>query len=423
MMKARTWALLAAATLPVAACHGVFDVESPGRIKEIDLNTKDAIPGIVTGMSYDVARALNNSSEALSLLSVELWHGGSYNWGDVPRGIVQPEDINGTWEAMFRPRYTTVTGINRIKSLLTADEFNKSFYVARAYALAGFANRHLGENVCKTISPTTGAPESNTAEFDRGIENFNNAITVGTAVKATGSKAADTVLWAAYAGRATLKAWKGDWSGAANDAALVPPTFAYTAPLMVDGLSNTLAYETHTRYEYTVWSTEFEMHPGDTRAPWHVQLNSQGKVAVGANGSTPMYQQDKYASLGDNIPITKGTEMLVLRAEAALRQSTPDIAGAYALMNQERALSNMSPLTVATTIEQAWADLHFERMAVTFLEGRHLWDERRWFAESGPAHYDLPKSQGDPTASLANRAQCIPISQDEIRSNPNVPKP
>jgi hypothetical protein len=418
MRNARNWVwTLAVAGLPLVGCHGLFDVESPGRIADADLNTKDAIPGIVTGMSYDVARALDNSEEAISLLSVELWHGGSYNWGDLPRGIVKPEDVNTTWEAMFRPRYTTAAGIARIKNLLSASEFAASGDVARAYLLGGFANRHIGENVCQTINPSSGAPESNTAEFDRGIENFNNAITIGTAAGAT------AVVNAAYGGRASLKAWKGDWAGAAADAAKVPVSFVYTAALMPDGESNTLAYETHSRYEYTVWSTEFESHPGDTRAPWHVVYAANGKIAVGANGSTPMYQQDKYATLGDNIPLTKGTEMLVLRAEAALRQSPPDITGAYTLLNQERAQSSMAPLTPSTDINQAWADLHFERMAVTFLEGRHLWDERRWFAESGPAHYDLPKSQGDPNASLANRARCIPISQTELQSNPNIPKP
>src|SRR5689334_10559133 len=239
MMKARNWVWIAIiAAFPLAGCHGLLDVESPGRIADADLNTKDAIPGIVTGMSYDLARALNNSEEAISLLSVELYHGGSYNWGNVPEGKVKPEDVNGTWEAMFRPRYTTVAGIARIKGLLTADEFSTSSEVARAYALAGFANRHIGENVCQTINPTTGAPEANTAEFDRGIENFNNAITIAQAAGAT------DVLNAAYAGRATLKAWKGDWAGAVVDAAKVPDNFVYTAALMADGLSNTLAYET-----------------------------------------------------------------------------------------------------------------------------------------------------------------------------------
>lgn len=416
MRIARQWRwLVMVGLMPLAACHGLFDVESPGRIKDADLNTKDALEGIVTGMSYDVARALNNSEEAISLLSVELFHGGSYNWAEIPRGVVRPEDVNGTWEAMFRPRYTTVAGVDRMKALLTADEFAKSALVARAYALAGFANRHIGENVCETINPVTGVPEPNTVEFDRGIANFTQAITIGSAAGAT------DIVNAAYGGRASLKAWKGDWTGAATDAAHVPASFVYIAPLMTDGLQNTLSYETHDRYEYTVWSTEAANHFGDPRIPWDTAYAKNGKIAVGANGATPMYQQEKYDALGADIPLTKGTEMLVLRAEAALRQSTPDISGAYALMNQERAVYGMAPLPVATSLAKAWSDLHWEREAVTWLEGRHLWDERRWFAETGPAHYDIPPTIGDPTATLANRQLCIPISQNEAMSNPNVP--
>jgi hypothetical protein len=418
MMKARNWVWIAAiAAFPLAGCHGLLDVESPGRIADADLNTKDAIPGIITGMSYDLARSINGSEEAISLLSVELFHGGSYNWGDVPLGDVKPEDVNGTWEAMFRPRYTTVAGIARIKGLLPANEFSTSADVARAYMLAGFANRHIGENVCQTINPTSGVAESNTAEFDRGLENFNNAITIGTAAGAT------AIVNGANAGKATLEAWKGNWAAAVTAAAKVPDTFVLTASLMTDGLSNTLSYETHDRFEYTLWSTEFETHPNDTRAPWHIEYADNGSVAVGANGSTPMYQQDKYAALGDNIPVTKGTEMLVLRAEAALRQSPPDISGAYTLMNQERAVASMPALTPSTDINQAWKDLHFERMAVTFLEGRHLWDERRWFAETGPAHYDIAQLEGTGNWSLATRDKCIPISKTELQANPNLPKP
>jgi len=62
MNKARNWIwLVATAMMPLAGCHGLLDVQSPGRIADADLNTKDAIPGIVTGMSYDLARSFNNS--------------------------------------------------------------------------------------------------------------------------------------------------------------------------------------------------------------------------------------------------------------------------------------------------------------------------------------------------------------------------
>jgi hypothetical protein len=110
--------------------------------------------------------------------------------------------------------------------------------------------------------------------------------------------------------------------------------------------------------------------------------------------------------------MVKGTEMLLLRAEAALRASTPDIAGAYTLMNQARAVApyNMAALPVAPDAATAWKDLHYERSATLWLEGRHLWDASRWFNETGPSHSE----------AMAGRDQCLPVSLSEINSNSNL---
>jgi hypothetical protein len=252
-----------------------------------------------------------------------------------------------------------------------------------------------------------GAPQPNAVEFDRGIVAFTNAITIGTAANAT------EIVNAARAGRASLRAWKGDWTGAVADAALVPVGFEYDAALMTagytEGSGNDLAYETHDRFEYSVWSTEFANHYGDPRIPWDTVYKSDHTIARGANGATPVFRQNKYVEIGDDIPLVKGTEMLVLRAEAALRNN--DITGAYTLMNQARAFYTMAPLPVATTLAQAWADLRYERGATLWLETRRFWDQRRWFAETGPAHSDF----------LLNRDKCIPISKDEKAANPNIP--
>jgi hypothetical protein len=137
--------------------------------------------------------------------------------------------------------------------------------------------------------------------------------------------------------------------------------------------------------------------------------NGDGSVATGANGSTPMYQQQKYEDNGSDIPLVKGTEMLALRAEAALRSD--DINGAMTLLNQARAAAGMSDLATPGTLTEAWAILHAERGAITWLEDRRFWDERRWFAESGPPHFDF----------LNGRDKCIPISKTEKDSNPNIP--
>lgn len=407
MKTTRRWLSVAAlaALLPLASCKNFLDVESPGRIPDKSLDNPDPhnIASLVTGMSYNVARAMNNSAEALSMAAGELWHGGSYNWGDVPRGIITPEDVNGTWSAMMQAQWVAESGIERIKSVLPAADFNASAQVARAYLLAGFANRLIGENTCLTVI-NGGAPQPNDVEFDRGIDNFTQAIAIGTTAKAT------DIVNAAYGGRASLKAWKGDWAGAVADAQKVPPEFVYYAVLMTEGLQNTLAYETHDRFEYTVFSTEFATRSKtDPRAPWDTVKLASGRVATGANGSTPMFQQRKYNNLGDDMPLVKGTEMLVLRAEAALRNN--DIPGAYALLNQARAVYKMPALTPAADLATAWRTLEAERGATVWLENRRLWDLRRWYKETGPAHNDF----------LNGRDKAIPISEDERKSNKNVP--
>lgn len=404
MTRYRNGAVLALSLMLALSACDIFDVESPGRIADDDLNDPDAAPGIVTGMSYDVAGATNSLNDLTALAAGELFHGGSYDWADIPRGIILPEDVNGTWGSLMQARYVTTSGVVRLQGMFTPEEFAKHPLVARAYLLGGFANRMVGENVCESVVEGGGA-QPNTVEFENGITAFTNAIQIGTAA---GSGSSDVVN-AAYAGRASLKAWMGDWAGAVSDAQQVPIGFVYEASLMTDGLSNTLAYETHDRFEYTAFDTEFGEHPNDTRAPWDTVYYEDGSIANGANGQTPMFQQQKYTGGGDNIPLVKGTEMLILRAEAALRNN--DIPGAFALINQERAHDGMPDLPIPGSLAEAWTTLHFERGAVTWLENRRLWDLRRWFAESGPAHHDF----------MSGRDSCIPISEEEINSNPNIP--
>lgn len=397
-------AALLVALIPLAGCGDIFETEAPGRIADEDLDNHAAIPGIVVGMSYDLAQSIDGLLEAwVPLAAGELFHGGSYDWDAVPTGTILPEDVDGIWGTMQQARWVAEAGIERIRNILSTDEgaFETSPFVARAYLLAGFANRTLGENVCETAIDG-GGREPNTVHFERAIEQFTQAIQIG---EASGS---DDVVTAAYGGRASARAWLGDWAGAVQDAQQVPLGFSYDSKLSADGESNQIAYETHDRFEYTVYNTEWEDRPGDPRAPWIIVLEDDGSVAVGANGSTLHYQQKKYTSTEDDVHLTKGTEMLVLRAEAALRNN--DIPGAFVLLNQARAYYEMAPLTPPATAAEAWRILHIERGATTWLEDRRLWDLRRWFEETGPAHHDF----------LADRDRCIPISEEELNTNENL---
>ena len=386
--------------LPAAGCGDLLKVESPGRIADDDLQTPDAIPGMVAGMKYDLSQAVDGMSEFLFLASVELFHGGSYSWADIPRGVWTEEDIGTEWSSPQQARWVAETGIARMESLLAPEQFAKSGYVAQAYVYAGFANRMLGDNMCSSV--IDGGPEvDHTEHYERAIEQFSQAITIG------GAAGSSDLVNAAYAGRAHAKFMMGDLAGAAADAAQVPAAFVYDAVIDTE-LGNTTTYETHNRFEYSVWGTYMEAHPDDPRAPWAILYDAAGQVRRGANGSTPHYQQQKYEQISSNIALTKGTEMLLLRAEVALKAS--DIPGAYARMNEARAVYGMDPLPEAADLTAAWAELRFERGATLWLENRRFSDLRRWYEETGPAH--APELEG--------RGKCLQISRAERLSNPNL---
>jgi hypothetical protein len=82
-----------------------------------------------------------------------------------------------------------------------------------------------------------------------------------------------------------------------------------------------------------------------------------------------------------------------------------------ALINQQRAFYGIGlPLLTATTEAEAWPILQKERAAVLWMEGRRLWDLRRWNAEPVPIKDTF----------LDARDKCIPVSENEEQSNPNV---
>jgi hypothetical protein len=131
-------------------------------------------------------------------------------------------------------------------------------------------------------------------------------------------------------------------------------------------------------------------------------------ITKGQDGKTNFFRQTKYKDLGASVPLVKGTEMLVLRAEAALRSG--DIAGMTALLNTSRAqYAGLTPLTAPATTAAAWTLLQRERGAVVWLEARALWDMRRWFAEGT-------------NTFLNGRNKCVPVSDNEYASNANLRK-
>ncbi len=394
-------ALLVAAALLLAACD--LRVTNPGPLPDEALNVPSAMPGLVTGMSADLSVAMQDMAMSVSLMADELKHSGNYaDENFYAAGEIPPDAVTGEWAEMHDARWVAEHGIQRLQTVLGSD-FAGSTLATRAYIYMGFSNRLLGENVCNAV--IDGGPgQDYKVHFQRADSAFTQALALAQAQNDANLKNV------ALAGRASVRADLGDWAAAAADAQQVPTNLVYNAIFSLNTAreNNNLAYETSNRREFSVWGTQWATNPNkDPRVRWDTVKTSSGKLQVGQDGKTIFFQQKKYPTLDANIPLAKGTEMLLIRAEAALR--TSDVAGAVALMNQERAAYSLTPITAATAAE-AWPALAKERGAVLWLETRRFYDLRRWNAESGPMH----------NAFLDGRDKCIPISVNEQASNPNL---
>src|SRR5919197_585743 len=215
-----TMKVLALASLGAAGvlgCHGFLDVQNPGPIEDAALYSPEAVPPLVTGMSADLSNILSDIVRITGIASDELGHGGSYTHeGLWVRGIIRPEDVNDLRARMQRIRYEAESGVERMKKI-TGYPYDTDANAARANLFGGFANRMLGESVCQGVI-NSGPVQSDTTYFQRAEAEFTEAIRIASV-----AKSATDILAAAYGGRASVRAWQGNWAGAVAYAAQVPP--------------------------------------------------------------------------------------------------------------------------------------------------------------------------------------------------------
>lgn len=380
-------ALVLSGGILAAACD--FGVTNPGRIDDDALNTKQALQTLVVGMGADLSVVNDNIGYFMGIASRDIWHSGAFEAEFFMQdGLIEPRHVNGLWSDMHTARWVAEHGIDRLKEVL-GDEADGSALVTEAHVWAGYSNRLLGENVCVAIIDG-GAPQDRSVHFQRAEQYFSTAITMAQAQGNT------TLLNAAYAGRAQVRLDQAKYAEAAQDAARVPDDFRFEAKYSDNSSRewNWLANESHKRRYFTVWGTWAAEIKGDPRVPW------VDEGVYGIDGKSPFYRQDKYPEWFSDMDLSAGDEMRLIEAEALLRAG--NVAGAVARINALRTAAGVAPVT-ATTTEQAWTALRTERNIVLWMEGRHLWDLSR---------FDDP--------FLSNRSKCIPVSQNEAATNPNV---
>jgi hypothetical protein len=379
------------AAVVLSACD--LGVTNPGRIEDDALNNPGAMGPLVTGMAGDFATIYDDLAYFMGIVSGEITHSGAFEAEQfMQRGEIEPRHVNDLWGQMHRARWVAEQGVERLKTVL-GDGYSISVLAAEANMWAGFANRMLGEHMCVAVIDG-GAPQDHAEHFRRAEAWFTDALAVAQALESADT----TLLQASRAGRAQVRAALGDWAGASSDAQLVPSSFRYDALYAIaDSRENNWLYnESFRRHYYSVYNTlASQLNNTDSRMPF-TDLDRNG-----ADGRTPMLQQRKYLSLGAPMAIAEGDEIRLIEAEALLRLGG-DVTGAMNLINAVRTAAGV-PTKSASTVDEAMAALRTERDIVLWLEARHLWDLRRFY---------------DPF--LNGRDDCIPPSENEANTNPNL---
>jgi len=449
------------AAVALSACD--TSVTNPGPTPDSFLDSLVSHQAVVNGAQRALADAIDQVYYWGGAIAFELNPTGtSGSFGIDTRiqiGQFDP-NLSGDWDNVAQARWTAENAMERFETALPnipgAPSAASYEPIADAALLAGYANRILGENFCQAVFDG-GAPVSNLDAFTRAEGHFTKAIQVG------GAAGNQAIVDAAYAGRASVRAdlatyGQASWSDAVADAGQITDnTFTYQMPYFdieqaqfnyIEFANGNEPYRAHTQ-----WHSFFEFYYArttDPRVPY-APLDPNNPVGEGRvdrfGGQVPWLPQMKYDRKDSPINLSSGWEMRLIEAEAALATSG-DFATVNAIINNRRSALNAGgasiPLAAATTVAEGWVELKLERQLELWLEGRRMWDLRRWSDNNvgggladvmdgvwedpdgnpGDAGYDPANGNETRIETMTSpvvRELCYPIGQDERQTNPKVP--
>ena len=433
--------ILSVMLLALSACD--FTVTNPGPVQDEFLDDNAANEAIVNGAGRMLAEALNWVGYTGAALAREVTPSGSIGtFGITVRqrnGFLDANETNTHWNFAQRARSVSEQGVERLRQNLGGD-FGSSELAAEILLWAAYANRLIGENFCCTVIDG-GAPQAGSASFERAEGQFTEALAIASAAGAT-----DLTI-AAQAGRASVRLWQNNWSGAAADAqevlARAGSAWSYDMPYF------NIDTEQYNRIYYagsgdgpyrahSVWHSPYEdnyTEEGDPRTPFSSNPDIPNGDAAVDGESIPWYFQLKHDNREAPIRLSSSQEMRLIMAEDALVNNS-DIDAALTPINrirQDIVVNDETGETLAavaaSTPEEAWTVLKRERGIELWLEGRRLGDVRRWEEAGRPGAYNFweihdwkgpDDGSGANTRPFDSRDLSFPIAQDEIDTNPNV---
>jgi hypothetical protein len=437
-------ALAALAMILAAGCSTdeVLSVQDPDVVRPGSLNDPANLPVLLTSAYAEVLAGYNGGTfEGIvnysGLLADEFIQTESFPTRfevDTRNMLVGNTSLRDIFRELSRGRAAAERAARKYVELEQPNALGR----AEALMLAGFAYVFFGENYCSGVpfstlnddeSITYGAPQTTQEIFGIAVAKFDTAITVATAVGATGAR----IVTASRIGRGRALLDLARFADAATAVAGIPADFAFQ-------LQHS---DNSARQNNGVWALSINggrwgvsEREGVNGLPFRTQQDvrvaSRPRSINNGNGfdGGPMFESRKYPARNTSVTLADGVEAELIRAEAQLQAG--DVSGMLATLNGLR--SNAAVMTargytgtLAALTDPGTAsgrqDLLFrERAYWLFLTAHRLGDMRRLVRQYGRSVESV-----FPTGSYASNGRTtiygtdtsFPIPVEEL-NNPEV---
>lgn len=363
--------------LLLVGCDGLLDVDLPTNVPEGVLTDPAMASTLVLSAQGDFECALGEYIHSFGAWTDELISAGG--WLDTNAWVVRrSHDADGGGgncpTTLFRGNYNVYQPLQlargqgeRAYGIISEHApgelpEDREDLLARAAFYSAYATTHLGEAFCEMAldeGPIISPAEALAAAEAR----FSDAIDHAQAAGNT------EVMHAAQVGRARVRLGMGDGAGAVADASAVPEGFVFyaTYSTSVARRSNHVYLNNNANEAVSVdpryRNLEIDGVP-DPRVP----VRDTG--GNGIDGTTPMWVQEKYTSLGDDIPLATWQEAQLIIAEAQGGQAAVDA------INRLRQAAEL-PLFESSDEAEIRAEMIEERRRELFLQGNRIGDMLR----------------------------------------------
>jgi hypothetical protein len=418
------WIALGAAVLAVAASitacstDRLLDVKAPDRVPAETLDDPAQASLMVNSVVADFECAYGAYALVEALFSDEFSDAqlGAASWPYDRRdmttgGIYGGNGCNnnqnpGLYTPLSTARWDADNALTKLNGWTDEEVGSKrTALIATAALYAGFSYSALGMSMCEAAFDL-GAPVNQQAMFALAEDRFTQAIAAASQV--TGM---DSVVNAALVGRARVRLFQGNTSGAIDDAQQVPAGFVYYATFASDQSRRyNRVYAATTQFGlYTVdpqsrgLMTEGEIDPRSETELTETPASATGEV---------IWAPTKYT--GDDSPIRIATwdEAQLILAEAKAADNPGDAVGYINALRAKYGITAYSGATDATSITQLITD---ERRKTLFAEGFRAYDIQRLNLPLIPAPgTDFPRG------GTYGNLRCFPLPDIERFNNPNA---